>query len=202
MSAESRFWAKVRKEPGDGCWLWLGSLVRGYGDFWPEAQRKAPRRAKAHRFSWILANGPIPDGLQVCHHCDTPACVRPDHLFLGTVSDNLKDCVAKGRHRYYVAPPKVACPQGHLYEPGNLVRRSDGSRRCRRCNRERLRASKRRAAELNPPRPYRKLTDNTVLAIRERVAAGEPQRSVAMDYGICQTRVSQIVRRKAWAHVA
>lgn len=51
----------------------------------------------AHRLSWTIANGPIPDGVQVLHHCDNPPCVRPDHLFLGTIGDNIRDAAAKGR---------------------------------------------------------------------------------------------------------
>lgn len=86
----TRFWAKAHS--GDGCWEWHGSITKGYGMILFEG-----RNQYAHRVAWILTNGPIPDGLQVCHRCDNPLCVRPDHLFLGTVSDNMQDMYDKGR---------------------------------------------------------------------------------------------------------
>ncbi len=91
MDAEARFWSKVDK--ASDCWMWTGFLTNGYGHFWLNS-----RKIRAHRFSWILSNGDIPDGLIVCHHCDNPKCVNPSHLFLGTHSDNTQDCVRKGRN--------------------------------------------------------------------------------------------------------
>lgn len=86
------FWRRVDK--GAGCWIWNGPV---------DASRRYPRiswrrrKISAHRFSWELHNGPIPEGLCVCHHCDNPICVRPDHLFTGTHGDNMRDMFAKGR---------------------------------------------------------------------------------------------------------
>lgn len=78
-----------------GCWLWTGRLTdKGYGVISLKGKDHL-----THRLSYMLHFGPIPDGLLVCHACDIPNCVNPDHLFLGTVTDNNRDCAAKGRGR-------------------------------------------------------------------------------------------------------
>jgi hypothetical protein len=91
----ARFWGKVQKTPG--CWFWRASTVRGYGQFTQRSPGSATTHVPAHRLAWTLTYGPIPDNLSVLHRCDTPLCVRPDHLFLGTQADNLHDARAKGR---------------------------------------------------------------------------------------------------------
>lgn len=98
-----RFWARVAKDGPNGCWRWLGSR-NGDGRPTIGAGGKTGRGAKTlrpHRVSWELVNGPIPDGLVVCHKCDNPPCTNPDHLFLGTQGDNMRDCFAKGRRGIY-----------------------------------------------------------------------------------------------------
>ena len=87
-----RFWKRVRR--GEGCWEWTGPLARGgYGLF---GSPLVPSK-RAHRVAWYLAIGPIPEGLEVCHHCDNRLCCRPSHLFLGTRTDNNRDMHRKGR---------------------------------------------------------------------------------------------------------
>lgn len=89
-----RFFAKVEKT--EYCWLWTAGCngKKGYGMFRPNGP---DARVLAHRFSYQIAYGPIPPGAQVCHRCDTPRCVNPLHLFLGTNADNINDSVQKGR---------------------------------------------------------------------------------------------------------
>lgn len=95
---EDLFWSKVNKDgpvhPVHGtCWVWTAALRdHGYGGSW-----NGTRADKAHRVSWRLTNGEIPDGLNVLHKCDNRLCVRPEHLFLGTHRDNARDKEAKGR---------------------------------------------------------------------------------------------------------
>ena len=89
-----RFWAKVARGSTSECWLWLGGISStGYGSI----KRSGGARITAHRASWELHRGPVPDGLWVLHRCDVRRCVNPAHLFLGTRLDNIRDMDAKGR---------------------------------------------------------------------------------------------------------
>lgn len=91
-----RFWAKVDKTPGQGpkgeCWEWRGMRKEGYGYI-----TRNGRRQIVSRVSWEIHNGSIPPGMEICHHCDNPPCVRLDHLFAGTHQENMADMNNKGR---------------------------------------------------------------------------------------------------------
>lgn len=107
-----RIIANVEPEPNSGCWLWTAGLGgSGYGAL----RYGTPTRA--HRVSYMVFVGPITDGLFVCHRCDTPLCVNPDHLFLGTAKDNAVDAMRKGRlcHQH-----QTHCANGHERTPENV----------------------------------------------------------------------------------
>lgn len=96
---EERFWEKVAPADERGCRLWTASITSagGYGQF-----NAGGKMRKAHRVAWELTNGPIPQGggyhgVCVCHRCDVRTCVNPEHLFLGTQGDNIRDMTTKGR---------------------------------------------------------------------------------------------------------
>jgi len=133
---EERFEAKVMPEPNSGCWLWVGSWNQdGYGGI------AVPGRGheRAHRVSWEIAHGSIPLGLMVLHSCDTPPCVNPAHLFLGTQLHNMRDAAKKGRintaglsRRNDRLARLTECWRGHPFSGDNLIVRH-GNRFCRAC---------------------------------------------------------------------
>lgn len=93
VDLEKRFWSKVGIRNDNDCWEWTaGRTSRGYGKFWIFGRTKS-----AHRVGFELVYGPIPERLFVCHSCDNPPCINPEHWFLGTQGDNIKDAFRKGR---------------------------------------------------------------------------------------------------------
>lgn len=92
LTDQERFMKKVQKKDS-GCWEWSASGVYGYGRFW-----LGGRKVLAHRVSWFFHTGAMPaDDVLMCHRCDNPPCVNPDHLFEGSPLDNTRDMIAKGR---------------------------------------------------------------------------------------------------------
>jgi hypothetical protein len=95
---QARIAAKVEYDTNGGCWLWPERPVPGgYGEFWMDGGSTL-----VHRLSWTSVNGPIPAGMIVRHKCDVPACCNPDHLQIGTLSDNVQDSIKRGR---FTIPP-------------------------------------------------------------------------------------------------
>lgn len=105
-----RFWAKVIKT--DDCWNWTGLKSESTKKLFYGVIKIGSRRVMVHRLSYEMHRGPIPEGKQVCHHCDNGLCVRPDHLFLGTQRDNVRDMISKGRQIY----GRVVLTQGQIRE--------------------------------------------------------------------------------------
>ena len=125
MTVDDRLWAKVKK--GRGCWLWTGGKIRtGYGQI-----GLLGKVVLVHRLSWVIhTNEPIPPGMCVLHKCDQPGCVRPSHLFLGTHTDNMRDAVAKKRHKNSA---KIRCKRGHPFDAVNTYVTPTGKRNCKIC---------------------------------------------------------------------
>ena len=149
-------WNRVDVQGPDDCWNWLGALKDkqklAYGG---TGIPGLPTRA--HIAAWVLENGPVPDGMQINHHCDNPLCCNPAHLYAGTHEQNMADKARRGRART------------------NPLRGSDN--------------------------PGSKLTDQAVVDIRQRAAAGEPQKDLAAQYGVAGSTISKVVSRTRWAHV-
>jgi len=131
---KSRILNLISPEPNTGCWLWTAathSTGLAYAVITISDGNGGRKQEYAHRESYKLFKGPL-NGMSVLHKCDTPQCVNPDHLFLGTLSDNTKDMVRKKRQ---VNSRKTHCSYGHEFNLENTYITSTGRRRCRACNR-------------------------------------------------------------------
>lgn len=183
----AEFWARVDKS-GD-CWLWTGPTFRdGYG-----ATSTLIKTQRAHRVSWELAHGPIPDGMCVCHTCDVRACVNPDHLWLGTNNENMADMVAKGR----------SCSGDR-----HPLRRDPSQRRRGAANYmvQHPEASYFNRAKFSHPgaaNPGAKLTEAQVAEIRRRyVPRKVGLQQLADEYGVGTSAIHRIVKGTHWRNVA
>lgn len=113
---EERFWEKVDKS-GE-CWVWTAKAKSAFGYGMLQRGARGEGLVMAHRLSYELHFGPIPNGLCVLHSCDNPPCVRPDHLHLGTKADNMREKVERGRAVTWKKGPWETCRKGHPKGPG------------------------------------------------------------------------------------
>ena len=172
------FWSRVHPEALSGCWLWHSTVNReGYG-----VLRWRGRQHKAHRLAFQFATGIAPGDLFVCHRCDVPACVNPDHLFLGTPAENMADRDAKGR-----------TSRGEKHSRAMEGKAPRGDATFARRHPERLRRGE--------AHPHAKLTAEQVESIRSALSAGETQPSLARKYGVAKSLIWAIGTRRAWRHV-
>lgn len=144
------------------CWEWCGKADgHGYGVF-----VVMNRQLRAHRYAWEITFGPIPAGLNVCHHCDNPPCIRPEHLFVGTQVDNMQDAKAKGRMS--MPPRRTGDAHWSRQRPELRVR---GQRH-----------------------GNSKLTDQQVVELCRLFNAGVPRPTLARQFGISNTHVGRIIQ--------
>jgi len=204
--------------PVNSCWEWQGARAgKGYGLINEGGANS--KKIYAHRLAWEVHNSrPVPKGLHVCHHCDNPACVNPNHLFLGTNQDNVNDKVSKGRQ-----PRGSKSQVSKLSDDDVMEIRKLGSLgkshtsiakkfNVQRSNITLILHGKRwthlpvaPVKKSPPPRGsshgMSKLTSDQVINIRDASAKGESYVSIARRFQISSTNVSHIVRRKIWKHL-
>lgn len=213
---QQKLWSRVQK--GDGCWNWTGAkLPLGYGYFYWKSLR-----FYVHRATWEIFNkSNIPDGMIVCHKCDNPGCVRPEHLFLGTDKTNSDDKVAKGRHARGRALPRTKLTEEIVVEirgrylagdvsqaqlsekygvsQGSIFRLLSGM--CWKHVSTHLAETSalivhgtRRGAD----HAMAKLNWDKVAEIRRRCATGESAKSLAKEFGVSAAMIFLIKSNKNW----
>lgn len=211
LSKEERFWRSVNKT--DGCWLWTSGLDKdGYGAF--RAEHDGKMYLRAHRYSYAIHKGKVPSLLEVCHTCDVRACVRPDHLFLGTSADNTADKMAKGRHRvingesHYKAVLTEEQARAILLDPRphSQIANAYGVARTTISS---LKAryswpglGEERGVKAQRISPRRGVSDRVNPGmVRQILASEERGIDLANKFGITPQMVSNIRHRRMWAHI-
>lgn len=211
MRAEERFERQVIKVEG-GCWGWRGSLDNG-GYAKVRYDLRGIPYTKGHRFSYALYTGHDPGPFMVCHRCDNPKCTNPDHLFLGTARDNMKDKIAKGRARIPKGDESTSAkiteaqaaailidarPYAVIAAEYGVASATIGDIKNRKSWRH-LDIAPIKAKRISPRRGVSdKLNPDIVREIRSSPERG---RDIALRFGLTQQTVCDIRKRRSWAHV-
>jgi hypothetical protein len=165
-----RFWSHVDRS-GE-CWLWIGSKRGGYGRMYFQGRNHNTNRLA---YEWFVA--PIPEGLDVLHKCDNPSCVRPDHLFVGTHSDNMRDMGRKGRARLQQHPEQTPFGEQHwMHRHPELIPRGEQNGSA-------------------------KLTADQVREIRVLYSQGATKRYLARQFSVVPATIRFIVNGITWREV-
>lgn len=205
-----RFNAKWERDAATGCWLWTASThSKGYGQIkWPKQRWQIP----AHRLSFLIHKGEIPDGLQVCHTCDNPRCVNPEHLFAGTSGDNHADMVSKDRHLKGERSPRAKLDDGTVREILQALQDGKSQRTIAsmygvgQMTISRIKRGE-RWAHLNPePAPSepvvkKPLSEKELREVKKMIAAGLAGVLIAKAFGISPNTVSRIKRGRRWVSI-
>lgn len=187
---KARFWAKVDMRGPDDCWNWQASRNRGYGRFCIGHQKMVP----AHRFSFVLAGGCLPETLVIDHLCRNPSCVNPRHMEPVSNGENVRRGVA-GKNGVERGLATTHCPRGHEYTADNTYLNRKGHRGCRTCgiqrNRDRRRSAGLKGIASGEAHGMAKFTNEQVAAIR---ASTLSSRAAARLYGISDSYVRALRR--------
>lgn len=162
--ADVRFWSRVEKT--DGCWNWTGPFARGYGKFCENDKMHS-----AHRWLFIRMNGPIGKTVEICHKCNNRKCVRPDHVYAGTRSDNMRDCARAGN--MWVQKNPMLAIRGLLKTPA-------------------VKGEKHGQA---------KLTESQALEVISLKGTGLTRAAVGARFGLDADSIGDIWRGKNWRHL-